>query len=86
MTVLLHNLSVVYRVQYALAIREAVCKAYNGYCNLTSLLLAGYSVFSGVRRSSGVQGLRVTVQSDKPPNYVESRVEAFLYKMGVGVI
>jgi len=40
-------------------------------------------VFSGVRRSNGVQGLRVIVQSDKSPEYVESRVELFLHKMKV---
>ncbi|XP_046548482.1 insulin-degrading enzyme-like [Haliotis rubra] len=38
----------------------------------------GYIVFSGLRRSSGVQGLRVIVQSDRQPSFVESRVEAFL--------
>ncbi|XP_060809254.1 insulin-degrading enzyme isoform X1 [Amyelois transitella] len=38
----------------------------------------GYIVFSGVRRSSGVQGLRVIVQSDRHPGYVERRVEAFI--------
>jgi insulysin len=41
----------------------------------------GYIVFSGVRRSNGVQGLRVIVQSDRTPQYVEARVEAFLHKM-----
>jgi insulysin len=41
----------------------------------------GYIVFSGVRRSHGIQGLRVIVQSDKTPEYVEGRVEAFLHKM-----
>jgi len=38
----------------------------------------GYIVFSGVRRSKGVQGLRVIVQSSKTPEYVENRIEAFL--------
>ncbi|RVE50691.1 hypothetical protein evm_004601 [Chilo suppressalis] len=38
----------------------------------------GYIVFSGVRRSNGVQGLRVIVQSDRHPSYVEDRIEAFL--------
>ncbi|XP_052226154.1 insulin-degrading enzyme-like isoform X2 [Dreissena polymorpha] len=38
----------------------------------------GYIVFSGIRRQSGVQGLRVIVQSDRTPQYVESRIEAFL--------
>lgn len=41
----------------------------------------GYIVFSGIRRSSGVQGLRVIVQSDRTPEYVEGRVEAFLHSM-----
>ena len=43
----------------------------------------GYIVFSGVRRSNGVQGLRVIVQSDKSPEYVESRIELFLHRMKV---
>lgn len=38
----------------------------------------GYIVFSGIRRHSGVQGLRVIVQSDKAPQYVEGRIEAFI--------
>ncbi|CAK1587423.1 unnamed protein product [Parnassius mnemosyne] len=38
----------------------------------------GYIVFSGVRRSNGVQGLRVIVQSDRHPSYLEERIEAFL--------
>ncbi|XP_077297928.1 insulin-degrading enzyme-like [Arctopsyche grandis] len=41
----------------------------------------GYAVFSGIRRSNGVQGIRILVQSDKHPNYVESRIEAFLQYM-----
>ncbi|KAI0220840.1 Insulin-degrading enzyme [Lamellibrachia satsuma] len=41
----------------------------------------GYIVFSGVRRSNGVQGLRVIVQSDRTPEYVESRIEEFLLQM-----
>ncbi|GLV31928.1 Insulin degrading metalloproteinase [Carabus blaptoides fortunei] len=41
----------------------------------------GYIVFSGIRRSNGVQGLRVIVQSDKHPRHVDQRVEEFLRKM-----
>ena len=41
----------------------------------------GYIVFSGVRRASGVQGLRVIVQSDRHPEYLDSRIEAFLHSM-----
>ncbi|XP_045505756.1 insulin-degrading enzyme [Colias croceus] len=39
----------------------------------------GYIVFSGVRRANGAQGLRVLVQSDRHPQYVETRVDAFLH-------
>lgn len=41
----------------------------------------GYIVQSGVRQACGVQGLRVIVQSDRNPNFVESRIEAFLGSM-----
>ncbi|XP_021361137.1 insulin-degrading enzyme-like isoform X2 [Mizuhopecten yessoensis] len=41
----------------------------------------GYIVFSGIRRTSGVQGMRIIVQSDRTPQYVENRVEAFLQSM-----
>ncbi|KAH9525028.1 hypothetical protein Btru_000137 [Bulinus truncatus] len=41
----------------------------------------GYIVFSGVRRSKGVQGLRIIVQSYKPPQFVEGRIEAFIQKL-----
>ena len=39
---------------------------------------AGYIVASGLRRSHGVQGLRILIQSDKPAAFIESRAEAFL--------
>jgi len=42
----------------------------------------GYIVFSGVRRSNGVQGLRVIVQSDRHPDYLDSRIEAYLATLG----
>ena len=38
----------------------------------------GYIVFSGVRRSNGAQGVRVIVQSERHPDYLDSRIEAFL--------
>lgn len=41
----------------------------------------GYIVFSGLRRSQGVQGLRIIVQSDRTPSYVETRVEVFIETM-----
>lgn len=42
---------------------------------------SGYIVFSGPRRANGIQGLRFIIQSEKPPHYLESRVEAFLLTM-----
>ncbi|XP_012541828.2 insulin-degrading enzyme isoform X2 [Monomorium pharaonis] len=41
----------------------------------------GYIVFSGIRRTSGAQGLRVIVQSDKHPQYVEKRIDSFIDSM-----
>ncbi|KAJ8935785.1 hypothetical protein NQ314_012635 [Rhamnusium bicolor] len=41
----------------------------------------GYIVFSGVRRSNGVQGLRIIVQSDRHPTYLDNRIEEFLESM-----
>ncbi|KAL0124001.1 hypothetical protein PUN28_006072 [Cardiocondyla obscurior] len=41
----------------------------------------GYIVFSGVRKTNGAQGLRVIVQSDRHPQYVEKRINAFLDSM-----
>uniref|UniRef100_A0A131YUM3 Insulin-degrading enzyme n=1 Tax=Rhipicephalus appendiculatus TaxID=34631 RepID=A0A131YUM3_RHIAP len=38
----------------------------------------GYLVASGPRRSNGVQGIRIIVQSDRPPLFLDSRIEAFL--------
>ncbi|CAD5115557.1 DgyrCDS4521 [Dimorphilus gyrociliatus] len=42
----------------------------------------GYLVFSGIRRSSGAQGLRIIIQSDKTPQHIEERIESFIEKMG----
>ncbi|XP_060526171.1 insulin-degrading enzyme [Cylas formicarius] len=41
----------------------------------------GYIVFSGVRKSNGVQGLRIIIQSDRHPEYLDSRIEEFLHSM-----
>ncbi|XP_015116960.1 insulin-degrading enzyme isoform X2 [Diachasma alloeum] len=41
----------------------------------------GYIVFSGIRRTNGAQGLRVIVQSDRHPQYVEERIDAFMESM-----
>ncbi|XP_046424756.1 insulin-degrading enzyme-like [Neodiprion fabricii] len=41
----------------------------------------GYIVYISVRRINGAQGLKFTVQSDKHPQYVDQRIEAFLEAM-----
>ncbi|XP_055592583.1 insulin-degrading enzyme [Uranotaenia lowii] len=41
----------------------------------------GYIVFCGSRKSNGVQGIRVIVQSAKHPSFVEERIEYFLNGM-----
>lgn len=38
----------------------------------------GYLVFSGARAATGVMGLRILLQSERPSAYLETRVEAFL--------
>jgi len=38
----------------------------------------GYIVFSGVRRSLGTQGLRVIVQSERHPEFLDQRIDRFL--------
>lgn len=38
----------------------------------------GYLVFSGVRKSIGQMGFRVIVQSERKPQYLEGRIDAFL--------
>jgi len=42
----------------------------------------GYIVFSGVRRSNGAQGLRIIVQSDRHPEYLDTRIELFIHTLG----
>lgn len=41
----------------------------------------GYIVFSHIRRSNGTQGLKIIVQSDKQPQFVEERIDLFLDSM-----
>ncbi|XP_034948180.1 insulin-degrading enzyme isoform X2 [Chelonus insularis] len=41
----------------------------------------GYIVYSGIRKSNGAQGLRIIVQSDRHPSYVEHRIETFIESM-----
>jgi len=46
----------------------------------------GYVVYNGVRKTNGAQGLRVIVQSDKHPQYVEKCIDLFVDSMLVSVI
>lgn len=41
----------------------------------------GYIVFSGIHRTNGAQGLRIIVQSDRHPQYLEQRINLFLESM-----
>ncbi|KFM79353.1 Insulin-degrading enzyme, partial [Stegodyphus mimosarum] len=38
----------------------------------------GYIVHSGVRRTNGAQGIRILVQSDKSPCYIDGKIETFV--------
>jgi insulysin len=42
----------------------------------------GYIVFSGVRNFTTTYGIRFLVQSEKSPEYLDGRVEAFITKFG----
>ena len=43
----------------------------------------GYIVYSSVKNVSGVLGLQVLVQSNRSPDYVDTRIENFLLEMDV---
>jgi insulysin len=41
----------------------------------------GYLIFSGVRNQPGSMGLRIIIQSERHPIYLENRIEAFLVQL-----
>nr|XP_031836448.1 insulin-degrading enzyme isoform X1 [Nomia melanderi] len=41
----------------------------------------GYIIYSGVRKAHGVLGLRIILQSDRHPKYVEQQIDAFMHSM-----
>lgn len=41
----------------------------------------GYTVFSSIHRSRGAQGLKIVVQSDRHPNFIDKRIEVFVETM-----
>lgn len=45
----------------------------------------GYIVFSGVHKINVMQGLKVLVQSDKHPQYIEKRIDSFVDSMLVSM-
>ena len=84
----LRNRKTKHSVIYVFIRHPIYCNAHNFqhveiYEKAFFYVVVGYIVFSGVRRSNGVQGLRVIVQSDKCPEYVERRIEVFLRTMKV---
>ena len=52
---------------------------------LVSLIMSdrsnGVLVFSNVRRPCGSQGVRVLIQSDREPKYLDARIEKFMHSM-----
>jgi len=63
---------------------ELFCQIIDERCfnQLRTKEQLGYIVSSSVRRSNGAQGLRVRVQSDRSPEYVDRRIELFLHSLG----
>lgn len=49
-----------------------------GFDQLRTKEQLGYIVFTGTRSSATRNGLRILVQSERTPDYVDSRIEAFL--------
>ena len=46
-----------------------------------SYLYEIYFIFSGLRRSCGTQGVRIIIQSDREPKYLDARIEKFMLSM-----
>ena len=63
---------------------ELFCQIIDESCfyQLRTKEQLGYIVSSSVRRSNGAHGLRVCVQSDRSPEYVDRRIEIFLHSLG----
>lgn len=67
------------------ALIELFCQLVDEPCfdQLRTKEQLGYIVSSGTRRSRGVQGFRVIVQSTRDLEYVNQRIELFLDSMKV---
>lgn len=66
---------------------DLVCQILSEPCynQLRTKEQLGYIVFCGSRKSNGVQGVRIIVQSNKHPGFVEERIESFLDSMIVSL-
>ena len=69
------------------AIVELFCQVINesSFNVLRTQEQLGYIVASGVRNFGGAQGVRLIVQSDKSPAFLDERIENFLRITRVGV-
>ena len=53
-----------------------------GFDQLRTKEQLGYVVWSGIRPAATMMGYRVLIQSERDPEYLETRCDAFLLKMG----
>lgn len=62
------------------ALVELFCQVINesSFNVLRTQEQLGYIVASGVRNFGGVNGVRLIIQSDRPPLYLDERIENFL--------
>lgn len=62
------------------ALVELFCQVINesSFNILRTQEQLGYIVASGVRNFGGVNGVRLIIQSDRPPNYLDERIENFI--------
>ena len=62
------------------ALVELFCQVINeaSFNVLRTQEQLGYIVASGVRNFGGAQGVRIVIQSDKSPNFLDERIENFI--------
>ena len=65
---------------YDNALVELFCQVINeaGFNILRTQEQLGYIVASGVRNFGGAQGVRLIIQSDRPPSFLDERIENFI--------
>lgn len=69
------------------ALVELFCQFINESCFniLRTQEQLGYIVASGVRNFGGAQGVRVIIQSDRSPSYLDERIENFIKHIEVKI-